>query len=376
MGLATQNLTDAPLARPLYGIGKADKWHTSSEILQHTDRMMNAREVVDSLVQHGLKEITASLDLEKCDQLPTAIGGFGDIYQGVTFTGRVISLKCLQPTFILNKEGRKQLKRAARELYTWSKCNHPGVLPLFGLALYRGQLAMVSPWMENGNLRSYLSARRPSSTNRLTLTIEIAGALNYLHNAGVVHGDLKAANISISGDDTPRLADFGCAKLQEYSLLFSSTRVGADVSIRWSAPEIILGDGTPTYETDVYALGMSDFFAQIAFFVLKETFTNSDPYAGVHEAAVWMKIMKQVLPQRPEKDMPTGDNQADHLWMLLNQCWASDPLNRPTAGGVRDKLQEIVSMYPLEREMEDPITGVGGGQERAWDPGYQTPTIR
>ncbi|KAG8713144.1 hypothetical protein FRC11_013150 [Ceratobasidium sp. 423] len=266
--------------------------------------MKDVWEVMDSLTQHGFVDLTSSLDLERCDQLPTAIGGWGDIYQGVTVEGRVISLKCLQPAFTLNKKGRKLLERAARELYVWSKCDHPGILPLTGLALYRGQLTMVSPWMEYPDLRSYLSARCPSSTNRLKLLTQLADAVQYLHNTGVVHGDLKGA------------------------------------------PELILGEGTPTCETDVWALGM-------------ETFTNSEPYSGMHEATVWREIMKQVLPQRPEKDIPTGDKQADHLWTLLNQCWASDPLNRPTAADVRDKLQEIDSMYPPERVMGDPIAGAG-----------------
>ncbi|KAG8689316.1 hypothetical protein FRC11_003207, partial [Ceratobasidium sp. 423] len=286
--------------------------------------MKNAREMLDSLVQHGCADLTSFLDLEKCDQLPTAIGGFGDIYQGVTFKRRAISLKCLQPAFTLNKEGQRQLKRAARELHIWSKYNHPGILPFMGLALYREQLAMVSPWMEYLNLGSYLSARHPPSTNRLKLLTEVADAVQYLHNTGMVHGDLKGANTLVSADGMIQLTDFGSATLQKYSLELSSTRVGADVSIRWAAPELLSGERTPTYSSDVWSLGM-------------ETFTNSDPYAGVHEAAVWMKIMGQVLPQRPEKDIPTGDKQADHLWMLLNQCWASDPLNRPTAADVRDK---------------------------------------
>lgn len=48
------------------------------------------------------------------------------------------------------------IQHAARELHTWSKCNHPNVIPLLGLAVFRGRIGMVSPWMGLGNLPHYL----------------------------------------------------------------------------------------------------------------------------------------------------------------------------------------------------------------------------
>ncbi|KAG8781256.1 hypothetical protein FRC12_022064 [Ceratobasidium sp. 428] len=87
---------------------------------------------------------------------------------------------------------QRYLKYTARELHTWSKLHHPYVLKLLGLAEYLGQISMVSPWIEGGSLRRYL-ARKPK-TNRPRLCMQIAEGLTYLHESGVVHGDLKGVS--------------------------------------------------------------------------------------------------------------------------------------------------------------------------------------
>jgi hypothetical protein len=68
-------------------------------------------------------------------------------------------------------------KRAARELYNWSKAKHVNILELLGVAIFRDQLAMVSPWMENGTLSSYVS-RNPGA-NRW----ELVGSLIPCHDS-------------------------------------------------------------------------------------------------------------------------------------------------------------------------------------------------
>ncbi|KDN35100.1 hypothetical protein RSAG8_11882, partial [Rhizoctonia solani AG-8 WAC10335] len=317
-----------------------------SDDLLRVHHGMTLSRVIEGLIQHGCVNITSSLNLEKCDQLPTKIGSSGDVYQGVSYDGTAIAVKCLQPAFTLNEAGQKQFKRAAHELYVWSKCNHPNILSLIGVAQFRGQLAMVSQWMEHQNLGEYLSMHRFPQADRLELATRIADALAYLHQTGMVHGDLKGNNILISEDGVPKLTDFGTATLRECSIQISSATLGADISIRWAAPELLLGEGKPTRMTDVWALGM---------FAL-ETFTDAVPYAGLHDTVVLAKIMNQVLPQRPEKELPTGSEQADLVWGLLNDCWMFDPLRRPTAGGIRDKMQEIMEHipYPLGMRMDDP----------------------
>ncbi|KAH7329862.1 kinase-like domain-containing protein [Rhizoctonia solani] len=355
MGILSRGLAGViDRIKTFYGSGETDKHYRPSDHLWHADREMTSSEIIKSLIQHGCKETTPSLNHEKCDQLPTEIGGFGDVYQGVLLDGTKVAVKCIRPSVASNDDGQKLLKRFAREIYVWSKCDHPSILSLVGLSEYRRQLAIVSPWMENGNLRQYLFKHSPSQAEQMKLVIQIADGVAYLHDKGMVHGDLKATNILVSADGVPKLNDFGGPTLRECSLKPASTTVGADISLRWMAPELLSDGGILTCGTDIWAWAMT----------VLEIFTGSVPYAGLHDTAVCRKIMSRMLPERPEKHIPTGDEQADLLWQMLNQCWASDPLRRPAAVTIRDKLREIDSMGPLERAVEGSIHSRRGNRER------------
>ncbi|KAG8737872.1 hypothetical protein FRC11_001802, partial [Ceratobasidium sp. 423] len=98
--------------------------------------------------------VTPELDFERCCPMPFAHGGFGSVYRGELRDGQLVAIKRIEIRG--NQEdlelGGKLCKRAAHELYTWSKCDHPGVLKTLGFALSEGSILLVSPWMQNGCL--------------------------------------------------------------------------------------------------------------------------------------------------------------------------------------------------------------------------------
>ncbi|CCO35893.1 putative serine/threonine-protein kinase DDB_G0275165 [Rhizoctonia solani AG-1 IB] len=188
----------------------------------------------------------------------TGGGGFGDVYWGVLQDGSHVGLKCLRLHSVSsNSDGKKFLKRAAHELYVWSKCNHANVLDLIGVAQYGGQILMVSPWIQTGNLLWFISHNK--EVNRCSLGTQIASGVAYLHKREIVHGDIKGANVLVTADHTIKLADFGSATLRDYTLQFTATTSGGGMSIRWTAPEVIKADSKATAQADVYALGMTIF---------------------------------------------------------------------------------------------------------------------
>ncbi|CAE6434982.1 unnamed protein product [Rhizoctonia solani] len=298
---------------------------------------MTVPEVIASLVKYGCTDVTSSLDLEKCDERRTEACTSGDLYHGVFRDGLQVPLKCLDIR-LSPSEGKEQLEHAADELLAWSKCVHPNAVPLIGVAQYGNQLAMVSPWMQNGSLRQYLSTQSPSQAKRLKLGAEIANGLSYLHKSGLPHEVLRARNIFASADGTPVIAEFGASILKKNStqartLSSSMTHLFAG----WSAPKVLSGKDIQPTMTDVWAVGTTAL----------EIFEGSVPYVGLRDTEAYRKINQNIFPERPEKGLPTGDNQADLIWSLLNQCWALDPSSRPTAADVRDQMLEIGS-YPVE----------------------------
>lgn len=130
---------------------------------------------------------------------------------------------------------------------------------------------MVSPFIENGTLSEYLYAnpkadrpqlvrtvdirrKRDDGTQQLIQLYETADALAYLHRSGVIHGDVKAMNILVSDQARALLCDFGLTK---FATSGTSTALKSAGSPRWQSPELWESNSSKTYQSDVYAFGMT-----------------------------------------------------------------------------------------------------------------------
>ncbi|KAG8740919.1 hypothetical protein FRC10_003578 [Ceratobasidium sp. 414] len=166
-------------------------------------------------------------------------GGFGDIYRGELRNGTAVAIKTLRHHMLAQDTAPKALKRAAREIYTWSKAQHKNVQELLGVIMFQGQLGMVSPWMDNGNLEEYIRK-----------------------NPDVDRHDLR--NVLVDKGGIARLSDFDHSILTNCTLLFTETTNVGGGTLRWMAPELLLSSGeddaapvTRSKQTDIYALGMT-----------------------------------------------------------------------------------------------------------------------
>ncbi|KEP46950.1 tyrosine kinase catalytic domain protein [Rhizoctonia solani 123E] len=272
-----------------------------------------------------------SLDSSACSQHPSASGGYGDVYFGRLHDGTAVAIKTIRTYYQPGQQALVYHKQAAKEVYTWSKCKHPNVVQLTGLAVFRGCVAMVSRWEEHGNLLSYLSNH--PSTDRCSLSVAICEGLVYLHGINIVHGDLKGANVLIAQDGTPMLADFGNASLDisNPTLGFTQNNTKPSFSLRWTAPEMFDEEGSPTMAGDIYSLGMT----------ILETFTAEIPFVGKTDRWVMMHILHKEIPSRPEKVIPTRSIDGDTLWAILTKCWSYDPKDRPNARDVWDEVSIV-----------------------------------
>ncbi|CAE6426032.1 unnamed protein product, partial [Rhizoctonia solani] len=312
-------------------------------------RNMPISEIVTRLVKHGCQNLTDQLNLTTFDQYPIATGGFSDVYYGKLHNGQKVGVKALRVDAQSLSQNPKHLKvsltaskatsikapvqRAARELHTWSKCSHPNVLKLFGLAVFRDRIGMVSPWMSNGNLHQYL--QQNTDVNKSTLCAQVADGLTYMHGIGIdmnayfsqAHGDIKGANVLVSSNGVPALTDFGNSDLQERTLGFTQSTTGGALTLRWSAPEVINGVCACDKAADIYALGMT----------ILEVFTSKQPFYYIKsESTVMVRVLtKKEIPRRP-KAIPTNSWDGDIIWNLLVACWSNEPGARP-AGAVISK---------------------------------------
>ncbi|KAF8595411.1 kinase-like protein [Ceratobasidium sp. AG-I] len=255
-------------------------------------------------------------------------GGFGDVYQGTMRNGAQVALKCLRCYVNKGEVNQNALKHAAKELYAWSKCKHNNVVQLLGLAEFRGQITMVSPWMENGSV-SRLD-KSVSIDYRCTLSAQIAVGLSYIHSIGIVHGDLKGANVLLSDDGAAQLTDFGNAIPESRTLSFTGSSINSGLSIRWASPEQLQGEAIYSMQADVYSLAMT----------ILEVISGKVPFMNiVQDMAVVAAIKARKTPARPE--VISAHEDGNGLWGLLMRCWAWDPVERPVATTVSHVMTRI-----------------------------------
>jgi eukaryotic-like serine/threonine-protein kinase len=164
---------------------------------------------------------------------------------------------------------------------------------------------------------------------------ELADALGYVHERGLVHRDVKPANVLISADGRVHLADFGIARLVDSA---HETRTGDVLGTpAYFAPEQVAGEtvGPPA---DIYALGI----------VLFECLTGRRPYDG---SAVEVAMARLARAPEIPTDLPAG-------WQsLLAAMTRREPTGRPTATQVASTLRRFASGEALDRTMAMPAGG-------------------
>ena len=179
-------------------------------------------------------------------------------------------------------------ERFLAEIETTAKLTHPHILPLHDSGEADGFLYFVTPYIEGDTLRDKIDREKQLSIEEaLEITKDVASALDYAHENGVVHRDIKPGNILLSERGEPTVADFGIALAVAQAGGGRVTETGLSVGTpHYMSPEQATGDRDVDPRTDVYALGS----------VLYEMLTGDPPYPGSTAQAVLAKILTDPTP--------------------------------------------------------------------------------
>ncbi|KAJ7018999.1 kinase-like domain-containing protein [Mycena alexandri] len=254
-------------------------------------------------------------------------GTFGDVYTGL-LRGQSVAIKMMR--VFDQSDIDALLKGFGREALIWRQLSHPNLLPFYGLYYFQRRLCLVSPWMDNGHIRAFLKKKMYCTDCLLSLILDVARGLEYLHSKGVVHGDLKGDNIFVTASCRACLADFGFASIRTSmaSIQFTNSSQHAQGgTARYQAPELHRG-GQNDHLTDIYA------FACLVY----ELLTGKAPFPELNnDVAVAMTVIEGGRPSRPSSC--SGTSSLDALWNLLQNCWEEKPENRPTASQLVERLK-------------------------------------
>ncbi|KAN0138399.1 Protein kinase-like domain containing protein [Lactarius tabidus] len=248
------------------------------------------------------------VELEK----QVGFGSFSDVYRG-TWRKRTVAVKVLDKT--------TPPKIFLREVKIWKSLNHPNVLKLFGASSASGDPPwfLVCKYYPQGNLVKYLkglSHADPTRIDAVKMIHEISKGMAYLHGQGVLHGDLKAANILVDDDTSCVISDFGQSEMKSevYRITCAPQLRG---TLRWQAPELMEGAQTLTPEMDVYA------FAICCWEILK---MGALPWPLADDSAVRYYVLSVVA--------------SGHLMDLIRTSWDSVPSKRPPFEEIASELKK------------------------------------
>ncbi|XP_021314928.1 putative serine/threonine-protein kinase isoform X3 [Sorghum bicolor] len=191
-------------------------------------------------------------------------GGFGSVYKGQLRNGTSIAVK------VLSMESRQGVREFLNELVAISGISHDNLVRLYGYCVEGDQRILVYNHLENNSLAQTLLGSRHSNIQfnwetRVNICLGIARGLEYLHHGVspyIVHRDIKASNILLDRDLTPKISDFGLAKLLPPNATHVSTRVAGTlfaysilIGRGYLAPEYAIR-GQVTRKSDVYSFGV------------------------------------------------------------------------------------------------------------------------
>ncbi|CAN1847318.1 Probable LRR receptor-like serine/threonine-protein kinase RFK1 [Linum perenne] len=184
-------------------------------------------------------------------------GGFGPVYKGVLPDRTMIAVKQL------SSKSRQGNREFLNEIGMISCMKHPNLVKLHGFCVEGDQLLLVYEYMENNSLANAIfgecrenSKLKLDWPTRFKICVGIAKGLTFLHEESrlkIVHRDIKATNVLLDRDLTPKISDFGLARLDEEEKSHISTRVAG--TIGYMAPEYALW-GYLTDKADVYSFGV------------------------------------------------------------------------------------------------------------------------
>ncbi|MGH3910234.1 MAG: protein kinase domain-containing protein, partial [Pseudonocardiaceae bacterium] len=233
--------------------------------------------------------------------------------------GAVLAAKLLRADLA---EDRTVRIRLLTEQATLVRLSHPHLVPVHDLVAEGSQLAIVMDLVEGEDLRSLLRRRAVGRATGVRLLTEVAAALAAVHQAGVVHRDVKPENVLVTPGPRSQamLTDFGLAKALDSPTLTRHNQVIGTPA--YLAPELIAGRpaGPPA---DVFALGIMVF----------ELLTGQRPFQAPNTAALLQAHLDQV-PARPAS-LP------EPMWRLVAACLDKDPARRPTVGQVAETLSRL-----------------------------------
>lgn len=233
-----------------------------------------------------------------------ARGGMATIYLAQQSSlKRQVALKILSPK--IDESIREHFIDEGRIV---AQLKHPNIIPVFDVGRVGVHFYHAMEYLEGGDLE-HLMLKGLDAQTALEITLELADALHLVHSQGIIHGDIKPANVVFRANGCPVLTDFGISRRAKQSDDYSVNPDAIMASPSYASPELIQGKAFDM-RTDIYSLGI----------MMYEMLLGKKPFSGNSRIEIIANSIQQPIPQLPEKLIK--------LQPLLEQMLAKDMQER------------------------------------------------
>lgn len=211
-------------------------------------------------------------------------GGMATVYRGRDLqTGEVVAIKLLKREVVKHDPGLTE--RFTREGEALRMLNHPHIVKAYGMVEENGQHYAIMEYVSGGDLKTLLENEEKLPIKRvLEIALDLSDALTRAHRLRIVHRDIKPANVLLAADGSPRLTDFGIARVGDSAITQTGDMMG---TLAYLSPEGCVGEVLDV-RTDIWSFGI----------MLYEMLAGRRPFddRDGSQAALLLSILSQPIP--------------------------------------------------------------------------------
>lgn len=281
------SLTSAPILAPA-AVPDTNAAHDASDS-RRTPRKYQDRHDLETNDRSGPNQQVSSVDAQFRRFEMIGRGSYGAVYRGMHVpTNRVVALKVIDldtPDFDVS-----EIWHEVALLSQIRNARPKNIVRYWGCWLNGPTLCIAMDYYEGGSVRTLMKTGPIAERFAAVITREVLVALNYIHSLGIIHRDLKAANLLVTRTGQVMLCDFGVAAsfVQGSARGKRSTFIGTPY---WMAPEVILEGKTYDYKADIWSLGITVY----------EMVTGNPPYSQHDQLQAISIIPKNQPPRLPDQ---------------------------------------------------------------------------
>lgn len=256
-------------------------------------------------------------------------GSCGTVYHGLWY-GSDVAVK----VFPRQEYSDDVLLSFRQEVSLMKRLRHPNVLLFMGAVTSSQRLCIVTEFLPRGSLFRLLqrNTAKLDWRRRAHMALDIARGMNYLHhsNPPIIHRDLKSSNLLVDKNWTVKVGDFGLSRFKHETYLTTKTGKGTP---QWMAPEVLRNEPSDE-KSDIYSYGV----------ILWEIATEKIPWDNLNS----MQVVGAVGFMNQRLEIP---KDVDPQWAsIIESCWHSDPISRPTFQELLEKLKDMQRQYALQSQ--------------------------